>query len=94
MEVIRLATKNYDEIIKMAKDLSNSTFPKIIEIQTMSFCNANCIVCPYRSLNIEKTRMPDNLLNKLLDEIIVHQNEIERVIPYLNNEPSFDTRMM
>ncbi len=94
MEVILLVTKKYDDIIEQAKSLSETSFPKIIEIQTMSFCNGGCIVCPYRSLNIEKKRMSDKVLNKLLTEIENHKNEVERVIPYLNNEPSFDTRMM
>ena len=89
-----MATKNYDVIINQAKSLSESKFPKIIEIQTMSFCNGNCIVCPYRSLDIKKNRMSDEVLDKLLKEISIHKKEIERVIPYLNNEPSFDKRMM
>lgn len=89
-----MATKNYDEIINNAKSLSEISFPKIIEIQTMSFCNGMCLVCPYRSLDIKKTRMPDKVLDKLLTEITNHKDEVERVIPYLNNEPSFDMRMM
>ena len=89
-----MATKKYNEIIKKAEDLSNTPFPKIIEIQTMSFCNGGCVVCPYRSLDIKQTRMPDDILDKLLTEIEEHKEEVERVIPYLNNEPSFDRRMM
>lgn len=45
-------------------------------------------------MNIKPTRMNDKVLNKLLDEIANHKDEVERVIPYLNNEPSFDKRMI
>lgn len=59
MEGIHLDTNKYNKVIEMAENRLNQTFPSIIEIQTMSFCNANCIVCPYRSMDIKQTRMSD-----------------------------------
>ena len=87
-------TNKYEKVIEKANDLVNSKFPKIIEIQTQSFCNGGCVVCPYKSLDIKRNVMPDEILNKLLDEIAEHKEDVERVIPYLNNEPSFDKRML
>lgn len=94
MGVIQLDTNKYNKIINKAISSLNITFPKIIELQTMSFCNGNCLVCPYRSMNIKHTRMSDENLAKILNEISKHSDEVERVIPYLNNEPSFDKRML
>ena len=87
-------TNKFDNAIRKSNDLINSKFPKIIEIQTQSFCNGGCVVCPYKSLNIKPTRMDDKTLYRLLDEIKYHKDHIDRIIPYLNNEPSFDNRMI
>ena len=94
MEGIHLDTNKYNKVIEMAENRLNQTFPSIIEIQTMSFCNANCIVCPYRSMDLKQTRMSDERLKKILDEISSHKDSVKRVIPYLNNEPSFDNRLL
>ncbi len=74
-------------------------FPKYIEIQTQSLCNANCAICPYE--NISKTRgtngiarMPEELIKRIIDELELHKEEVERIIPYMNNEPFLDNRMM
>ncbi len=91
---IHLGTDKYTKVIETAENKLNRTFPSIIELQTMSFCNANCIVCPYRSMDIKPIRMDDEHLVKILNEIEEHKDSVDRVIPYLNNEPSFDKRLL
>ena len=63
---------------------------KIIEFQTVSHCNSDCIVCPWHLL--KKTAklqyLSDDLWQKLLKELAKIQPQ--RVIPYLNNEPLLD----
>ena len=87
-------TNILDKAINDSKKLVDIPFPKIIELQTQSFCNGKCVVCPYKDLNIKPYRMDDKILSKLLNEIKIHKGDVERVIPYLNNEPSFDNRML
>ena len=63
-------------------------FPKIIELQLHNACNANCIICPYSATVNPRTKMDKNLFHE-----IVHQcsdKKIDRIIPYLNNEPFLD----
>lgn len=71
-------------------------FPKIIEFQINSICNSHCTICPYSS--IEKKfgheRMEDEQIEKLVEEFDEHADEIERIIPYLNNEPFIDSRFI
>ena len=86
--------KKYEKIIEESKSYIYSEFPKIIEFQTNSFCNGNCIVCPYSNMDIKSVKMSNNTLKNILTEIANNKNKIERVIPYLNNEPSFDKRMI
>lgn len=65
-----------------------STFPKIIEIQFHNKCNSNCLICPYKDMEYESTYMNDNIFQKFLTQI--PNNNLIRIIPYLNNEPFMD----
>lgn len=60
-------------------------YPKIIEIQFHNKCNSNCLICPYKDMNYFYDSMSDELFNKFLSEI--DEDKLERIIPYLNNEP-------
>ena len=62
-------------------------FPKVIELQMHNYCNASCIICPYREINEKKMHMEEWLFDKILDEIGERQI---LMIPYLNNEPFLD----
>ncbi|MDA3840782.1 MAG: SPASM domain-containing protein [Patescibacteria group bacterium] len=64
--------------------------PKAIEIQTTSYCNAGCIICPHS--RVSKTQkmgiMSFDLFKKIIDES--RNLGIKRVVPYFNNEPFLD----
>lgn len=82
-------------------DINNSVdevskFPKYVELQTTSVCNSYCSICPYGIVEskFEKQKMSDELINKILDECEQHRDEIENIVPYVNNEPFLDTRMV
>lgn len=60
-------------------------YPKVIEIQFHNKCNSNCLICPYKDMNYNYEEMSDAYFNKFLDEI--EEDKLERIIPYLNNEP-------
>ena len=60
-------------------------YPKVIEIQFHNLCNANCSICPYKSMNYAPNKMTDELFDKFIEDI--KGQSIERIIPYLNNEP-------
>lgn len=71
-------------------------FPLCIEIQTTNVCNARCAACPYPEIVApkKKHRMPDSLLEKLLLECKEHRDKMSLIIPYFNNEPFADSRML
>lgn len=60
-------------------------YPKVIEIQFHNKCNSNCLICPYKDMNYSYEDMDDELFEKFLEEI--DEEKLERIIPYLNNEP-------
>lgn len=68
-------------------------FPKYIEIQTCSFCNGQCIICPHRTVSkkLPQGIMNDKLFEKILDYV---GNKKIGVIPYLNSEPFLDPKFI
>ncbi|WP_457281000.1 radical SAM/SPASM domain-containing protein [Polaromonas sp. P5_D5] len=72
------------------------SFPSVVEIQTHTRCNAKCICCPYEALsNAEHHgRMDDDLLWKILEDCVRNRERIAQIVPYHNNEPFLDKRMV
>lgn len=63
---------------------------KAIEIQTVSYCNSKCVVCPWVKIkdSVPKQSMTEQTWNKVLDGISVLNPDT--IIPYMNNEPLLD----
>jgi Radical SAM superfamily/Iron-sulfur cluster-binding domain len=69
-------------------------FPATLSIETMSLCNAACDFCPYPGLDRKGETMPDQIIEKILNEI----GEISDRPPFKItlarvNEPFLDTRL-
>ncbi|WP_243547306.1 radical SAM/SPASM domain-containing protein [Pseudodesulfovibrio tunisiensis] len=68
------------------------SFPRAIQIQTTSRCNARCLFCGY--MDIHKTLpmgdMDDDLFRKIADECCNHY--VGRISTYLMNEPLVDPK--
>lgn len=65
-------------------------FPRVIDIQTRSGCNARCLFCTVgREKNKAQGSMPDELWQAVIDEILSH-GEVQRIHPYLLNDPLVD----
>ena len=69
------------------------SFPRAVEFQTLSVCNAKCIFCPHCHTPelIPHGRMESGLIDKIVDEC--KQHFVGRISPYLTNEPLMDKRM-
>ena len=65
-------------------------FPRTIQIQTFTGCNADCIFCPYGETygTQPKGKMPMDLFHRIIDESAEHG--VRRISPYLMNEPLMD----
>ena len=68
-------------------------FPRILQIQTQSGCNGRCQFCPNESTlgKLSMGRMEEDLFRRLIDEAVKHP--VERISPYLMNEPLADPRL-
>jgi MoaA/NifB/PqqE/SkfB family radical SAM enzyme len=71
------------------------SFPRAVEFQTLSTCNARCVFCCHRHSpkDIPHGRMEDALIRKIIAECGRHRLVLGRVSPYLTNEPLLDRRM-
>ncbi len=69
------------------------SFPRTVEFQTLSACNAKCVFCPHALSPelIPHGRMEDGLIDKIVSECGRHL--VSRISPYLTNEPLADKRM-
>ena len=70
-------------------------FPKTVQIQTLTGCNAACVFCPYPDSydKVPKGKMTDELFEKIVDEIADY-GVTRRISPYLMNEPFLDKTIL
>lgn len=69
-------------------------FPKVVQIQTRTGCNADCVFCPYGETEdlVPKGRMDPALFERVVDECGEHG--VSRISPYLMNEPFVDVELL
>lgn len=68
-------------------------YPIEVSVETMALCNARCTFCPYPTIDRKGEKMPDELLNKLVDEMVSWDREVY-FSPFKLSEPLLDKRML
>jgi radical SAM protein with 4Fe4S-binding SPASM domain len=68
-------------------------YPMEVTLETMALCNARCTFCPYPTIERKGEKMPDELLNKLVDEMISWDREVY-FSPFKLSEPLLDKRVI
>ena len=65
-------------------------FPRTLQIQTVTGCQADCVFCPFgETFDFQpKGRMSDELFKRIIAEARAHG--VRRISPYLMNEPFID----
>ncbi len=81
--------------IKMKKQKSDyESFPRIIHLETQAICNAKCSFCDYTDLKRKGTKMSNELIAKILNDLSAipedHEFSIE---PYKISEPFIEPRL-
>src|SRR5512139_1577251 len=67
--------------------------PHEVSIETQALCNAACTFCPYPTIERKGTKMPDELLNRLVDEMAEFTVPFY-FSPFKLNEPFLDKRLI
>lgn len=68
-------------------------YPIEVSVETLALCNARCTFCPYPTIDRKGEKMPDELLNKLVDEMVSWDREVY-FSPFKLSEPLLDKRML
>lgn len=68
-------------------------YPMEVSVETMALCNAACTFCPYPTIDRKGEKMPDALLNRLVDEMISWDREMY-FSPFKLSEPLLDQRVL
>jgi len=66
--------------------------PNEVSLETFSFCNAACNFCPYPALDRRGEKMPDKLIDKVIDEMATFVRPFY-FSPFKVNEPLLDSRL-
>lgn len=66
--------------------------PAEVSIETLARCNAACSFCPYPTLERIGTKMPDELIDRLIDEMSTWDTPFH-FTPFKVNEPLLDKRL-
>jgi radical SAM protein with 4Fe4S-binding SPASM domain len=81
--------------LRVIKEDRRLPFPKEIQIETNTACNATCIMCPYPEVSKELPpgRMKEDLYRHILAQC-AEEKTLWRIEPFLNNEPFTDKRLV
>ncbi len=68
-------------------------FPRFIQLETVSGCNAACTMCSVSSWARTKNAMSDELFSRIVEEIRSHVHWVEQVTLQLGGEPLLDKKL-
>lgn len=66
-------------------------YPNEVSVETLALCNARCTFCPYPTMERKGERMSDDLLDKIVSEVISWRRPVF-FSPFKVNEPLLDAR--
>lgn len=68
-------------------------WPAEVSIETYTKCNASCTFCPYTTLDRIGTKMPDEMIDRIIEELKDHPG-LFMISPFKVNEPFLDKRLI
>lgn len=68
-------------------------WPHEVSIETYAKCNARCTFCPYTTLERIGTKLPDEILDRIIVELKDHPHPF-LLSPFKLNEPTLDKRFI
>jgi MoaA/NifB/PqqE/SkfB family radical SAM enzyme len=68
-------------------------WPYEISLETFAKCNASCTFCPYTTLDRIGEKMPDELIDAIIEELKDHPHPF-LISPFKVNEPFLDKRLI
>lgn len=84
----------YQHNIDALKKSPYMDYPLFVSLETQTLCNAKCTFCPYPALDRLGTKMPDALIDKILDDLKdIPSNVPFRLAPFKVSDPFTEPRL-
>ena len=77
----------------VARTLNAGDFPREVWIENTNHCNARCVMCPRDSLTRPKGIMDFQLYEKIIKEVALYKNTVQRVHLHNYGEPLLDGQL-
>ena len=92
---------NHEQLIRFARKKAEGLkaaglldYPAIVHLETQANCNASCNFCPYPSLERKGTRMSDELIAKVINDLADMPKDVYfQFAPYKVSEPFLENRL-
>jgi MoaA/NifB/PqqE/SkfB family radical SAM enzyme len=68
-------------------------FPHLVQIETVTACNARCIMCPTPTMERKKGFITEALYRKIIDECALYRRALRSLGLYLSGEPLLDKQL-
>jgi sulfatase maturation enzyme AslB (radical SAM superfamily) len=90
-----ISATEHQEFLKWLNSREYVQYPVVVSFETLALCNAGCEFCPYPSMPRQGERMPDALIEKIVDDLTAIPESLWfEVNPSRINEPFLDTRLV
>jgi len=69
-------------------------YPVLVHLETITACNAACDFCPYPTVARKGNRMPDELIEKVIDDLTAVPTDLPFLLaPYKLSDPFLESRL-
>lgn len=86
--------RDYQAAVDAQRGTPYMDYPPLVHIETFAQCNADCVFCPYGTLERKGVRMADDLIAKIVDDLTAIPADLPFTIaPQKVNEPFLDVRI-
>jgi len=72
--------------VVVVKQKKLELYPQIVQVETTTVCNADCIMCPHSKIKREKGHMDFELYKKIVDDCAENSKSVKNFFPFLNGE--------
>jgi len=92
--LLPLHLQRYQEKVLRMKQSPYMDWPAHVHLETFAKCNAACSFCPYPGLERKNEKMPDGLIEKVINDLMdIPQTLPFQLSPFKVNEPFLDNRL-
>ena len=72
--------------------MNPALFPRLVAVETTSFCSARCVFCPNDSLKRGKRHMTDELFESIIEQC--REFPLPAIEPFLQGDPFSDPKIL